>query len=87
MVNRRTSSGAEFGPEERITVEQAVRAYTVHSAWAVHQEQEIGTLAPGMLADFVVLSEDLYEVNPQRIEDVEVIATVVGGNLVHGSLD
>ncbi|MBD2763742.1 amidohydrolase [Kocuria sp. cx-455] len=87
MVNRRTSSGAEFGPEERITVEQAVRAYTVHSAWAVHREQDIGTLAPGMLADFVVLSEDLHEVNPQHIEDVQVIATVVGGDLVHGSLD
>jgi len=86
MVNRRTSSGAEFVPEERITVEEAVRAYTVHSAWAVHQDREVGTLAPGMLADFVVLSEDLHEVDPGRIEDVQVVATVVGGELVHGSL-
>ena len=86
MVNRRTSSGAEFVPEERVTVEEAVRAYTVHSAWAVHQDREVGTLAPGMLADFVVLSEDLHEVDPGRIEDVQVVATVVGGELVHGSL-
>lgn len=86
MVNRRTASGAEFGPEERITVEQAVRAYTVHSAWAAHQEQEVGALVPGRLADFVVLSEDLCEVDPGRIEDLEVLATVVGGDLVHGSL-
>lgn len=86
MVNRRTGSGAEFGPEERITVAEAVRAYTVNSARAVHQEHAVGDLSPGKLADFVVLSEDLYTVAPERLRDIGVLATVVGGELVHGSL-
>ena len=85
-VNRRTSSGAEFVPEERISVAQAVRAYTVGSAHAVHEDHYKGSLAPGMLADFVALTEDIFEVPASAIRDVRVAATVVGGDLVHGSL-
>lgn len=86
LVNRRTAGGAEFGPEERITVAQAVRAYTVGSAHAVHQEREKGTLAHRMLADFAVLSQDLYTIPAQAIAETEVTATVVGGQLAHGEL-
>ena len=86
LVNRRTSSGADFGPEERISVAQAVRAYTVGSAHAVHEDHYKGSLAPGMLADFVALTEDIYEVPADTLRDVRVAATVVGGRLVHGSL-
>ena len=86
LVNRRTSSGADFGPEERISVAQAVRAYTVGSAHAVHEDHYKGSLAPGMLADFVALSEDIYEVPADALCDVQVTATVVGGQLVHGNL-
>lgn len=86
LVNRRTSSGADFVPEERISVAQAVRAYTVGSAHAVHEEHYKGSLAPGMLADFVALTEDIYKVPAKDIGDVRVKATVVGGELVHGSL-
>lgn len=86
LVNRRTRSGASFGPDERITVDQAVHAYTVGSAHAVHEEHRKGTLAPGMLADFVTLSDDLYAVPVETIRDVTVTSTVVGGRIVHGSL-
>ncbi len=86
LVNRRTSSGADFGPEERISVAQAVRAYTVGSAHAVHEDHYKGSLAPGMLADFVALTEDIYKVPADAIREVRVAATVVGGELVHGSL-
>jgi predicted amidohydrolase YtcJ len=86
MVNRRTASGADFVPTERITVAQAVHAYTVGSAYAVHEDQYKGTLTHGKLADFVTLSEDLYEVAPENIKDVAVTATVVGGEVVHGDL-
>ncbi|QHK20644.1 amidohydrolase family protein [Pseudarthrobacter psychrotolerans] len=86
LVNRRTSSGADFGPEERISVAQAVRAYTVGSAHAVHEDHYKGSLAPGMLADFVALSEDIYDVPADALRDVRVVATVVGGQLVHGNL-
>jgi predicted amidohydrolase YtcJ len=85
LVNRRTSSGADFVPEERISVAQAVRAYTVGSAHAVHEDHYKGSLAPGMLADFVALTEDIFEVPANAIRDVRVVATVVGGDLVHGS--
>lgn len=86
LVNRRTSSGADFVPEERISVAQAVRAYTVGSAHAVHEEHYKGSLAPGMLADFVALTEDIYTVPADAIGDVRVAATVVGGRLAHGRL-
>jgi predicted amidohydrolase YtcJ len=86
LVNRRTSSGADFVPEERISVAQAVRAYTVGSAHAVHEEHYKGSLAPGMLADFVALTEDIYKVPTKDIGDVRVKATVIGGELVHGTL-
>jgi predicted amidohydrolase YtcJ len=87
LVNRRTSSGADFVPEERISVAQAVRAYTVGSANAVHEEHYKGSLAPGMLADFVALTEDIYKVPANALRDVRVAATVTGGQLVHGSLE
>lgn len=86
LVNRTTAAGADFVPEERISVAQAVRSYTVGSAHAVHQEKDKGTLARGMLADFAVLSEDLYRVPAAAIADVSVTATVVGGRIAAGAL-
>jgi len=84
LVNRTTAKGRDFVPEERITVEQAVRAYTVGSAKAVHQENDKGSLAHGKLADFTVLSEDIFTVAPEAIEEVSVTATVVGGRVMAG---
>lgn len=87
MVNRRTSSGAPFNPDEAITAEQALRAWTWGSAYASRQEQVKGSVAPGMLADLVVLSEDPTRVSPERIAGLEILATIVGGELRHGRLD
>jgi len=87
MVNRQTSSGAPFNPDEAITAEQALRAWTWGSAYASRQEHVKGSIAPGMLADLVVLSEDPTAVAPDRIAGLEVLATVVGGQIRHGSLD
>lgn len=86
LVTRVTASGADFFPDEAISVEQAVRAYTVGSARAVHEEQFKGTLSHGMLADLVVLSDDIFTVPKQSIQEVTVSATVVGGVLVAGAL-
>jgi len=83
LVNQRTASGAPFNPEEALTPLQALRAYTVGSAYAVHEEHRKGTLSRGKLADFVVLSEDLLTVPPTRIGGITVLATVVGGDIVH----
>ena len=86
MVNRKTASGADFVPEERISLADAVRAYTMGSAYAVHEEKHKGKLTHGMLADFVTLSEDIHEVDVERIREVRVTATVIGGERVYGSL-
>jgi hypothetical protein len=79
MVNRRTGSGAPYNPGEAIGAQEAVRAYTYGSAYASHQEHAKGTIAPGKLADLVVLSQDPTAVAPDRIADLEVLATIVDG--------
>jgi predicted amidohydrolase YtcJ len=79
MVNRRTGSGVPYNPGEAISAQEAVRAYTYGSAYASHQEDVKGTIAPGKLADLVVLSEDPTAVAPDRIAGLEVLATIVGG--------
>jgi predicted amidohydrolase YtcJ len=79
MVNRQTAAGAPFNPAEAITPAQALLAYTSGSAYASHAEGSRGRLAPGMLADLVVLSEDPTAVSPARIAGIEVLATFVDG--------
>jgi hypothetical protein len=83
MVNRRTASGAPFNPDEAITAQQALYAYTRGSAYASRQEHVKGSIAPGMLGDLVVLSEDPTVVSPERIAGLAVLATIVGGHLRH----
>ncbi len=70
-------------PEQKISIEQAVAAYTAGSAFAEFQEREKGTLARGKLADLVILSEDVFSIPPVRLKDVQVLATIVGGKVVH----
>lgn len=65
-----------------ISVEDAVCSYTVGSAHAEFQEQVKGTIAPGMLADFVVLSDDIFNIDPAKIKNVTVVKTVVDGKVV-----
>jgi predicted amidohydrolase YtcJ len=79
MVNQRTSGGRPFNPAERLTPEEAIRCYTLHSAHAAFREPELGSLEPGKLADFAVLSADPTAVDPAGIAAIEVLATAVGG--------
>jgi predicted amidohydrolase YtcJ len=85
-VTRRTLDGKNpngWLPEQKITVEEAVRAYTYGSAYAEFQESEKGVLADKMLADFVILSDDIFKIDPVNIEKVKVLTTVVGGKVVY----
>lgn len=85
-VTRQTLDGAHPGgwqPQERITVEEALRAYTTGSSRAGFTEGTLGMLRPGMLADLVVLDRDLTAIPPETIGSVRVRATVVGGRIVH----
>ena len=86
-VTRRTLDGLPadgWVPEERITLEEAVRAYTYGSAYAEGAEETKGRLLPGMLADVVVLSEDIFALDPECLPDVRVTTTIVGGKVVFG---
>lgn len=85
LVNRSLPDGGVLNAAEALTVDQAVRAWTVGSAYADHQEHRKGRLTRGRLADLVVLGDDLYTVAPERIEAVEVVATVVGGETRYGA--
>jgi predicted amidohydrolase YtcJ len=85
-VTRETLDGKNPGgwiPQEKITLEEALRAYTYGSAYASFQEKDKGTLAPGKLGDIVVLSDDLFAIPPDKIKDTHVVLTVVGGRIVH----
>ncbi|HYD52670.1 MAG TPA: amidohydrolase [Gemmatimonadaceae bacterium] len=70
-------------PEQKITVEEALRAYTRGSAYAEFAERDKGVLARGMLADFVMIDRDLTRIAPERIRDAKVLMTVVGGRPVY----
>lgn len=87
-VTRRTLDGKNpdgWVPEQKITVEQALTAYTKSAAHASFDEDIKGTLEPGKLADFVVISDDLTKVNPTKIKDLKVLQTYVGGKKVFDS--
>ncbi len=84
-VARRTIDGANpdgWVPKQKISVEEALHAYTTANAYASFMEDQIGTLAPGRSADLVILSENLFDIDPTRIPEVEVDVTVIGGEVV-----
>ncbi len=81
-VTRRTLDDKNPGgwfPDQKISVEQALRCYTVNNAWAAFQENKTGKLKAGMLADFTVLSEDLFSLKPEDIRSTKILLTVVNG--------
>ncbi len=83
-VTRQNEAGTqEYFPEQKLTIEQAIAAYTRGSAYAQFAEKDKGTLAPGMLADFVVLDRDLTKVAPSQILKTRVLRTVGGGKTVY----
>jgi len=83
-VTRMNEAGTKsYFPEQELTIQQALAAYTIGSAYAQFAEKEKGTLAPGMLADFVVLDRDLTKVTPPEILKTRVLRTVVGGKTVY----
>jgi predicted amidohydrolase YtcJ len=84
-VTRATLDGKNpngWVPEQKLTVAEAVEAYTLGSAYAEFQEGVKGTIAPGKLADVVLLSDDIFSIPPAAIKDVKVNLTIVGGKVV-----
>ena len=72
-------------PEQKISVEDALKCYTIRAAYASFEENIKGSIEPGKLADFVILEKNLFEIDPSEIREVKVITTTVGGNLVYSN--
>ncbi len=85
-VTRRTLDEKNPGgwiPEQKLSVEETIRAFTLGSAYAEFQEKVKGSIEPGKLADFVILSDDIFVIEPVKIRDVRVLVTVAGGKVVY----
>lgn len=85
-VTRRTLDGKNpegWVPEQKITLDQALEAYTINAAYASFEEDKKGSIEVGKLADFVLLSDDLFYIPPEYIKDLMVLMTVVGGRVVY----
>ena len=78
-VNRRTASGAELGPDERITPAEALRGVTLGAAISLDLDDRVGSISPGKYADFTLLRQSPLQVEPLRIRDIEVAGTMLGG--------
>jgi predicted amidohydrolase YtcJ len=85
-VTRENAAGGPpggWGPEERLGVEEAVAAFTVHAAYAAGVEDVAGSLAPGKVADLLVISQDIFSIPPSEIPRTRVLATILAGEVVH----
>ena len=80
-VNRVTASGKVLGPEERLSVYDALKAVTIDAAYQLKMDHEVGTIEAGKWADFAVLEADPFEVDPMEIKDIPVWGVVLGGKL------
>ncbi|MFL6504190.1 MAG: amidohydrolase [Candidatus Udaeobacter sp.] len=86
-VTRATLDGKNSNgwiPEEKITLPEAIEAYTMGAAFAEFQEREKGSITPGKLGDMVILSDNIFDLKPEAIRNVKVKTTILGGNVVYG---
>ena len=83
MVTRKGWDGGTWGLNQRISVDEALRINTLNGAYASGEESIKGSISPGKLADFVVLADDLHTVDQEKIKDIQIVRTVVGGKTVY----
>ena len=81
------TDGELLAPEERVTLEQAIKSYTINSAYAAHLDDRSGSLVAGKSADLVVLDRDLFKIPVTEISKTQVLLTLFAGEAVHGELD
>jgi len=75
-------SGKVSGPEECISVNEAIRTYTINGAWQDHMEDVKGSIEVGKFADLCVIGEDILTLDPHKIGEIPVLMTIVGGKIV-----
>ena len=83
MVTRTGWDGQTWGANQRITVDEAIKVNTINGAYASHEESLKGSISDGKLADFVVLADDPHAVSPEKIKDIQIVRTAVGGTTVY----
>lgn len=83
MVTRTGWNGETWGANQRISVDEALKVNTLNGAYNTHEETIKGSITVGKLADFVVLADDPYTVDPEKIKDIEIARTMVGGKTVY----
>jgi predicted amidohydrolase YtcJ len=83
LVNRKTKAGKHIGQSQKITVMDALKLYTIHSAYQQFDEDKLGSIEEGKLADMVVLGEDILEISHDKIKDIPIEMTIVGGKKVY----
>lgn len=83
VLRENMNSGKVSGPEQCISVEEAIRTYTINGAWQDHMETVKGSIEPGKVADFCVLDRDILTVDPHEIGQIEVVTTIVDGRVVY----
>jgi predicted amidohydrolase YtcJ len=82
-VTRKSRSGDVIGPDQRVSMADALKALTAHAAWQHGEEASKGTIEVGKLADFVILSANPLTVDPDKIMDLKVVETIKEGKSVH----
>ncbi|MGD1973438.1 MAG: amidohydrolase family protein [Desulfobacterales bacterium] len=82
-VLRRSPTGEIIGPQERLSMEEAIRLYTQGSAYLSSEEGRNGSIEAGKRADFTVMAADPRQVNPEEVPQIPILMTVVGGEIVH----
>ena len=83
LVNRRSDSGGPLGKNQAITVTEALRTYTTLGAWTGFEEDLKGSIEIGKLADFAVLDRDPWTIDSLDLKNVQVVNTIVGGEVVY----
>lgn len=83
MVTRTGWNGETWGANQKVTVQEALQINTINGAYASHEEAIKGSITPGKLADFVVLSDDPHTIDKEKIKDIKIVRTVTGGSTVY----
>ena len=77
---RRDDKETVYGPEYRVSIHEALKAYTINAAWQIHKDDELGSLEVNKKADLLVLSKNPYQVDPMELESIEVVDTFMDGH-------
>jgi predicted amidohydrolase YtcJ len=86
MLELKNKNGVPVNPDEVLTVDEALRSFTVDAAFATRQDDVKGMIAPGYLADLAIVDRDPYQLDPEEFDAVATVATVVGGRVISGGI-